>query len=158
MQGFTVLIDREQKEELYSDIAQEFLNFFLMEAVVLLVSDPSKMKVLDDPTLYCDDPESQFENAVIWLLETWSASDQESGVLMPGEFYEYNSEHHEMVCMKLNQAVAAIQDVNDPLSMLMIQRMLEDPAYSKAITFSAMHLPDRVVFLIQPQPFGFGAL
>lgn len=155
MPGFTVLIDKDHKEELYSDIAPEFLSFFLIEAIVLICTDPHKLPIVDDPTNYCDDPDGAFDNSVSFLLDLWSESDREAGVLLEGEFYEYNSDHHEQVCLKLHQAIAAIQDVNDTLSLLLIKQTLADPTYAKAYTFTTMHLPDRVVFILQPQPMGF---
>jgi len=152
MDAFMVLLHPDLKEELYSDIDENFLAFVMLEAIYNVVSNPEliPLRVMDDSSHLCDDPDSYFDNSVTYLLDILADHDKEKGVLQDGELYEFNSEQHEVLCNKLHEAMACIQYANSLLDLTVIRDALSQPQYARHMVFTAKHYPDRVFFTAQP--------
>lgn len=154
MDAFMVLLNKDLKEELYSDIDPNFLAFVMLEGIYNVVSNPEliPLRVMDDSSYLCDDPDSFFDNSVTYLLDILAEHDQAAGILAQGELYEFNSEQHEFLCRKLHEAMACIQYANSLLDLAVIRETLSNPIYARHLVFTAKHFNDRVFFTLQPGP------
>ena len=159
---FVIKVDPQVREELYSDIALEFLDLIFIEGlfVVIQMTKPFEWPISDDPLYYCDDPESQFESSVEYLLSILHDKNKEDGVQLPGEeFVEYCPQYREAICIKLGMIVDSIRDFNDISEVMAIKSVLEQPEFSKRFEHASMHLSDRVMFTIYPDTsFSFPVL
>jgi len=141
MTTFFVCIDADRKDELYSDISEEFLSIVLLEAIINVVKNPNEsFDIIDDPAFYCDHPESEFADSVLYLLDVLTERARQDGVLKDDEAYDENSPEHAVVCYKLSESMAALQAGNNPLDLMMIQQVLENPSNSQHTAFTSYHL------------------
>lgn len=150
MDVFYIKLDRTAQNELYADISPEFLSFIFIEAIFSIIQNnaPHAFPVVDDPIHYCDDPDSQFETSVEYLLAVMSDCDKKDGVWSCEEDYQYGSENHTRICAKLCSAIESIQHANDSAELMMVREVFNQPAYMNQVKFAATHLPDRVFFVL----------
>jgi hypothetical protein len=150
MDVFYVKLDRAAQSELYADISPEFLAFIFIEAIFSIIQNnaPHKFPIVDDPVYYCDDPDSQFETSVEYLLAVMADCDKKDGVYVSEEDYQHGSENHTRICTKLGSAIESIQHSNCSAELMVIRELFNQPAYMNQVKFSATHLPDRVFFAL----------
>lgn len=150
MDVFYIKLDRTAQSELYADISPEFLSFIFIEAIFSIIQNnaPHAFPVVDDPIHYCDDPDSQFETSVEYLLAVMSDCDKKDGVWSCEEDYQYGSENHTRICTKLGSAIESIQRSNDSAELMMVREVFNQPVYMNQVKFAATHLPDRVFFVL----------
>jgi hypothetical protein len=162
MATFILKIDPETREELYSDIALEFLDLIYIEGIftIIQMTAPHEWPIVDDPLYYCDDPESQFETSVEYLLGILHENNRDDGIELPGtELREYSPDYQEVIATKLGTAVDSLRNNNEVHEIMAIKSVLELPEYTKRFKFSTIHLADRVVFNIHPDSnFAFPVL
>jgi len=153
MLSFILKLDPETREELYSDVALEFLDLIVLEAIFVIfqMANPYDYPLIDDVEYLTDDPDSQFEASVEYLLAYLAEKNPLDGVqLMDSEFVEYDPGYRDAVMVKLGVAVDAINAMNDPSEMEAIKNVLKQPGFQKRFKFSSLHLKDRVVYNISP--------
>jgi hypothetical protein len=152
MHNFVVRLDHAAKEELYSDISDEFMGFILIEAIMIILAagKPGAMNTLDDQERIQEYPEHQFDVSIDYLLEVIEQINVECGVFLPKEEYECNSDIHGRICTKLADAIEIIEAKNDIGETLALRFVFEDPLVAQGFKFVAMHYPDRVAFCIIP--------
>lgn len=154
MDTFQLNLASELNQELLSDISPEFLGFVLIEALQLTVNeffrDNDIVVPVDDGVYRCDDPDSDYDNAVNHLLAVLTETDKTNGVLEEGEFHEYNTQHHEQICEKLNQGLMVIRNENGITELAAIRDLLSEDAYRNGYSFSVSFYPERAVFGIVP--------
>ena len=149
MDTFILKLKPELTEELFADISSEFLSFVIIEALFNIVQCDTvagNSSIVDDPIFYCDDPDRPFDDSVAHLLQVMADQDKMSGVVLPGEFYEYNSEFHEQICNRLSKAIDVIRDSNDYCELFMIRQVFRKPEYQTQLNFATTYYSGRVVF------------
>jgi hypothetical protein len=153
MLSFILKLDPETREELYSDVALEFLDLIMMEAIFVIfqMANPYDYPLVDDIEFLSDDPDSQFEASVEYLLAVLAEKNPLDGVLLPSdELVEYAPEYRDAIMIKLGAAVDAINAMNDPSEMAAIKHVLSQPGFQRRFKFNSLHLKDRVVYTISP--------
>lgn len=153
MLSFILKLDPETREELYSDVALEFLDLIMMEAIFVIfqMANPYDYPLVDDIEFLADDPDSQFEASVEYLLAVLAEKNPLDGIMIPNaELVEYDPGYREAIMIKLGTAVDAINAMNDPSEMEAIKHVLKQPGFQKRFKFSSLHLNDRVVYNISP--------
>lgn len=153
MLSFILKLDPETREELYSDVALEFLDLIMMEAIFVIfqMANPYDYPLLDDIEFLADDPDSQFEASVEYLLAVLAEKNPLDGVQLSNtDLVEYAPEYRDAIMIKLGAAVDAINAMNDPSEMAAIKNILSQPGFQKRFKFSSLHLKDRVVYSISP--------
>jgi len=154
MLSFILKLDPETREELYSDVALEFLDLIMLEGIFVIfqMANPYDYPLVDDIEYLADDPDSQFEASVEYLLGVLADQNPLDGVITLNnpELVEYDPGYREAIMIKLGAVVDAINLMNDPSEMAAIKNILSQPGFQKRFSFSSLHLKDRVVFNIQP--------
>jgi hypothetical protein len=154
MLSFILKLDPETREELYSDVAVEFLDLIMLEAIFVIfqMANPYDYPLVDDIEYLADDPDSQFEASVEYLLGVLAETNPMDGVLTPNveDLVEYDPGYRDAIMIKLGAAVDAINAMNDPSEMAAIKNILSQPGFQKRFKFNSLHLNDRVVYSISP--------
>jgi hypothetical protein len=154
MLSFILKLDPTTREELYSDVALEFLDLIMLEAVFIIfqMANPYDYPLVDDIEFLTDDPDSQFEASVEYLLAYLAEKNPLDGVLLTEnpELVEYDPGYRDAVMVKLGVAVDAINLMNDQSEMEAIKNVLKQPGFQKRFKFTSLHLNDRVVYNISP--------
>lgn len=154
MLSFILKLDPETREELYADVALEFLDLIMLEAIFVIfqMANPYEYPLVDDVEYLTDDPDSQFEASVEYLLGYLAEKNPLDGVLLAEnpELVEYDPGYRDAVMIKLGAAVDAINAMNDQSEMAAVKNVLKTPGFQKRFKFSSLHLKDRVVYNISP--------
>lgn len=159
MATFTLNLWRETRDELYNDIALDFLNFLLIEAICN-VNQCNSPQSLMDVEYSLEDPDSQFETSVEYLLKVLEDSYKNGPPeLLPGEVdFEINSDIHDAIASRLHLAIESIQKTNCPIAIKAIGDVFLEPQFAHSFNFTAAHSVGRknavVVFTIS-QDFSF---
>jgi len=153
MLSFILKLDPETREELYSDVALEFLDLIMLEAIFVIfqMANPYDYPLVDDIEYLADDPDSQFEASVEYLLAVLAEKNPLDGIVLPNpDLVEYDPGYRDAIMCKLGVTVDAFSAMNDPSEMESIKRILSQPGFKKRFNFATLHLKDRVVFNITP--------
>lgn len=158
MKSIIINLGDSVRDEIYSDMSEDFVAFIIMEAIFNVVRDiPNAVKlytlVVDTPEEYADDPDTNLMVSMDLLTEVMKSMDATSGVDTDAPDYHKNlSEMISMVSAKLCLAAEAITVNNDITTLMAINDTLNAPEFNKKLNFSTTHLGERVMFLLTPDP------
>lgn len=156
MKSIIISLGDSSRDEIYSDMSEDFVAFIIMEAIFNVVRDiPNAIKnytlVIDTPEEYADDPDTNLMISVDVLTDVMKTMDAASGVDTEDPEYLGNlSEMISLVSAKLCLTAEAITLNNDVASLMAINDMLSMPEFSTNLNFSTTHLGDRVMFMLKP--------
>lgn len=165
MTTFVLEIDPETREELYSDIGEDFIGFVLIEALhnILLVKRPGILGVLDQIEFPLDLPEGhpeqglaenvgmEIDASVDYLLEILQRLDLAIGAILPDEDYQFGSYYYEIIHSKLSLAITSIEECNQPSQLHSLAEIFGSPKYAGGFSFKVVHYPDRFVVVLMPK-------
>lgn len=140
MKCFVLNLRKDTREELYNDIAVDFLNFLLIEAI-FNANQLSSPQSLLDVEYSLEDPDSQFETSVEYLLKVLQESYKNGPPeLIPcEEDFEINSEIHDLISVRLGLAMESIQSANCPITLKAIGDLFLEPEFKHSFKFNAVH-------------------
>lgn len=150
MHNFVVKIDPNTREELYSDVSNDFVGFLVIEAImnVLVAAAPDAVSVLESIERVNEFPENQLDVSAEYMLEVAKSLDQANGITIDDANYGYNSDNHEMAVSRLNLAIHSIEAVNDISVILGLSSVFNDPSIVSGFHFNAIHGKDCIVYCL----------
>lgn len=156
MRSIVLHLNPATRDELYSDIHQDFLAFVIMEALCNVVGNIPQVlelfSVVDDTTEYLEDPDCNLAASCEYLKEIMIQSDARDGVNTDSPNYDIDAYMSE-IGVKLATAVESIAQFNDPLVLASLAEFFGTPGLKEKVNFSTFHLGDVVMFMVnEPQP------
>lgn len=148
MKTFILKLDPQLREELYTDISENFIGYVLIEAIFNIIQAPSPF-ALEDVDYHPNDPDSTFETSVEYLLNILEKFFPEDVMLDEEEDDMLASlDHHTWIGQTLSTAINCVNNANDYLTLFSVSGLLLSPEYMESYNFGARHLDTQVIFSI----------
>ena len=152
MKTIILRLDPDTRADLYADAHIHFLDFLLLEALVIVVNDfindPDLMlEASEDPNFYLNDPDSDIAASIEFLLDVMKAFDKADGVDVDGPGYCLQ-EFHGDVADRLSLAISSITSANLAGDLIAMHTELQDPIYHHGMTVKGTHLGNTVVLAV----------
>lgn len=152
MKSLILQLDPDTRADLYADAHEHFLDFVLLEALVVtvddLINDPNKMaEACEDPNFYLNDPDTQIASSIEFLLDVLKECDKADGVDVDSPNYCLQ-EFHSDVADRLSLAISSITAVNKAGLLLSYHHELNNPEYLHGMTVKGTHLGNTVVLMV----------
>lgn len=150
MHNFVVKVDPATREELYSDVSNDFVGFLVIEAImnVLVAQAPDAVSVLENAERITEFSENQLDTSAEYMLEVAQTLDKANGITIDSANYDYNSDNHEMAVQRLNLAIHSIEAANDISVILGLSNIFTDPSIVSGFHFNAIHGKDCIVYCL----------
>jgi len=152
MKTLILKLDPDTRADLYADAHVHFLDFVLLEALVIVVNDfindPNLMlEACEDPNFYLNDPDCEIAASIEFLLDVLKAFDKEDGVDVDAPDYCLQ-EYHGEVADRLSLAISSITSANKAGDLIVMHTELQDPIYHHGMTVKGTHLGNTVVLAV----------
>lgn len=152
MKSLILNLDPDTRADLYADAHVHFLDFVLLEALVVtvndLINDPTKFhEACEDPNFYLNDPDTEIASSIEYLLDVMKAFDKEDGIDVEASDYCLQ-EFHGDVADRLSLAISSITAANKAGTLLGMHAELQNPIYAEGMTVKGTHLGNTVVLMV----------
>jgi len=158
MKSLTIALDPDSREELYADVSDMLMDFIVIEAVGIIIKDFRKRYAPGIEALaqlseaaqleeFTFDPEEDIANSVELLVDVLKEMDIQDGndFESPG-FVE--DDYSDFLRDKLALAISSITAANSVGDFMIMEDILNDPAFSQRIDFRGKHLNNVVMMFI----------
>lgn len=154
MKTFKIALDPGTREELYADANTCFIDFLLLESIIItakdLIGSPTLLQeATSDTHFYLNDPEIEMLASVENLLDVMKEFDRNDGVDVDAADYCLQ-DNHSWVADKLSLGISSISSANKALEVICINEELKDPIFTYGMSVRGTHLGNSVVMTVTP--------
>lgn len=144
MEFLIVKLDPDTREELYSDIHENLLDFVLLEALTMAGKEMTENKeamleAAGDDFYHLNDPELNMDDAIKAVIDVMIETDRLGGMDVSAETYD-TDEHYKFVSDKLMLALASITHANNVGEVINLYNVITSAKFIPGIHVKGTHL------------------
>lgn len=152
METFTLKLDPDTREELYSDIHDYLIEFIMIEAINLsgkeiTTNQETMLEAMGDDEFHLNDPELDMDGSIRSILDYMVEVDRESGIDITAEDYDID-QCYDKISDKLVLALASLTAVNPALSIVNFYERMQNPIFHGGMGVSGSHLGNILVLTL----------
>lgn len=154
MEFLIVKLDPDTREELYSDINPNLVDFILLEAITLagkeMINNPEAMlEAAGDEVYHLNDPEIDMEDSIRAILDVMVETDKLAGIDTTADSYDIE-EKYPFVSEKLVLALSSITFANKVGEVIMFHNVVSNPKFAQGVHVKGTHLGNVATLSLTP--------
>lgn len=153
MEFIIVKLDPDTRDELYSDINPNLVDFLMLEAITLagkeMLNNPDAMlEAAGDDVYHLNDPDIDMDGAIRAIIDVMAEADKVAGIER-SDIHE-DEDTYQFISDKLVLALSSITFANKVGEVIMFHNTVSNPKFAHGVHVKGTHLGNVATLSLTP--------